>query len=151
MKNKLAPKEPQGQTYEERKAYIAEIRAAHAAKYCVGEFAWMRDAIEPPRKTDAAIIRDFPETIRKAKDEAAEKAVAKVARPGGGVRGKQKSDIADVWRIPAALFAEAIWLDFPSLSVAKARKRIRNLLSEDEQPPSDRALTREIGPLKPQR
>jgi hypothetical protein len=104
----------------------------------------------PPTKTVAALQRDLPEIIRKAKDEAVEKAVHGVVGPGGHARGEQKSDAADKWRIPAVALAEEIWQESPDLPVAIVGQRIRKLL-EDKQPPSDRALKDHIRPLKPQK
>src|ERR1700722_7300380 len=61
--------------------------------------------------------------------------VRPVVRPGGDARGKQKSDVADKWRKPAAALAEKIWQESPDLLIAIVGQRIRKLLPEDKQPP----------------
>jgi hypothetical protein len=74
-----------------------------------------------------------------------------VARPGGDARGDQMSEAADKWRIPAGELAKKIWQDSPDLLIAIVGQRIRKLLPEDKQPPSDRALKDHIRPLMPQK
>jgi len=103
---------------------------------------------DPPRKPLAS---DLPEIIRKAEDKAVDKAVRGVVRPGGDARGKQKSDVADKWRKPAAALAEKFWRESPDLPVATVGKQIWKSLPEDKQPSSDRALKGHIRPLKPQK
>jgi hypothetical protein len=100
MTRKNKPQAPV--SLEQRRAWLIEHR--HPA---VDPFWPLNDG--PPTRTLAGINRDLPEIIRKAKDEAAEKAVHGVARPGGNARGQQKSDAADKWRKPATEFAKEIW------------------------------------------
>jgi hypothetical protein len=66
----------------------------------------------PPTKTATARDRD------RSAIGLREKAVRDVVRPGGDVRGKQKSDAADKWRKPAAALAEEIWRESPGLRTA---------------------------------
>jgi hypothetical protein len=132
---------------EQRRAWLIEHR--HPA---VDPFWRLND--EPSARTVTVTLRgdrDLPEIIGKAKGEAMEKAVHGVVRPGGDARGKQRSDAADKWGKPAEAQAEEIWREFPDLSVAIVGQRIRKLLPEDNQPPSNRTLADRIRPLKPKK
>jgi hypothetical protein len=48
---------------------------------------------DPPTKTAAAINRDLPEIIRKAKDEAVDKAAREKASRGGNASGKKRREV----------------------------------------------------------
>jgi hypothetical protein len=104
----------------------------------------------PPRKT-AGIFEVRRGPLESLQTHAAiDEAIHNVARPGGTITGKRKSDAADIWRIPATELAQKIWRESPSLPVAKVvNKPIWKSLPKDKQPPSKRALTKLIKPLKP--
>ena len=93
-----------------------------------GQWGWL--VAEPPTRTVAAIVRDLPETIRKAKDEAAEKAACEQAELARDALAKKVAD--EHVSFDAAVDAEAKRLG-RKLSISKefVRDVTRGLKKQD--------------------